>query len=44
MASTPEDQLVELDSQKICPTCAENMKNKAAKKAAGPQPPAPEKK
>ena len=43
MSSVPEEQLIELDGQKICPTCAENMKNKAAKKAAGP-PPAAEKK
>jgi RNA polymerase subunit RPABC4/transcription elongation factor Spt4 len=44
MSSVPEEQLVEVDSQKICPTCAENMKNKAAKKAAGPPPVMPDKK
>jgi hypothetical protein len=43
MAAVPEDQLAELNGQKICPTCAENMRNKAAKKAAAP-PPQPEKK
>lgn len=43
MAAVPEEQLTEHDGQKICPTCAENMRNKAAKKAAAP-PPQPEKK
>jgi hypothetical protein len=38
MSSVPVDQMVEQDGQKICPDCAENMKNKAMKKAAGPPP------
>ncbi len=42
MASVPEDQMVEQDGQKICPGCAENIRNKAMKKAAGP-PPSPKK-
>ncbi|HEY3324840.1 MAG TPA: hypothetical protein VGP72_30585 [Planctomycetota bacterium] len=37
MESTPEDQLVEQDGQKICPNCAENLRNKAARKLAGGQ-------
>jgi hypothetical protein len=40
MASVPEEQLVEQNGQKVCPTCAEGMRTKAAKKAAPP----PEKK
>lgn len=39
MSSVQEDQMIEQDGQKICPDCAENMKNKAMKKAAGPPPP-----
>lgn len=38
MASVPEEQLLEQDSQKICPTCSDNLKNKAARKAAGSPP------
>jgi hypothetical protein len=38
MASVPEEQMVEHETQKICPNCAENMRNKQAKKAAGPPP------
>ena len=36
MATVPEEQVIEQDGQKICPTCAENIKNKAMKKTAGP--------
>ena len=36
MSSVAEEQLVDLETQKVCPTCAENMKNKAAKKNAPP--------
>ena len=36
--STPEDQLVDEGGQKVCPTCSENMRTKAAKKSAPPQP------
>jgi len=36
MMSVPDDQLVEQDGQKICPTCAENMKNKALRKSSSP--------
>ncbi|HYF51836.1 MAG TPA: hypothetical protein VEJ63_20635 [Planctomycetota bacterium] len=39
MASVPEEQMVEDNGQKICPDCAENIKNKAMKKAAGGGPP-----
>ena len=36
MASVPEEQVVELDNQKLCPTCAERMQSKAVKKSAPP--------
>jgi hypothetical protein len=35
MTSVPEEQMIDQDNQKICPTCAENMKNKAIRKASG---------
>lgn len=38
LASTPEEQIVDLEGQKICVACADNMKNKAAKKAASAPP------
>jgi len=38
MASVAEDQMVDNNGQKICPDCAENIKNKAMKKAAGGPP------
>lgn len=36
-SSTPEDQLVDEGGQKVCPTCAESMRTKAAKKSAPPE-------
>jgi len=39
MASVAEEQMVENNGQKICPDCADNIKNKAMKKAAGGGPP-----
>ena len=36
--STPEEQIVEVDGQKVCPTCADNMRLKAAKKNNPPAP------
>jgi hypothetical protein len=39
MSSVAEEQLIEQDGQKICPTCADSLKSKAAKKAAGGGPP-----
>ena len=39
MSSVPEGELMEQEGQKICPTCAENLKNKAMRKAAGGGPP-----
>lgn len=38
MESVPEDQVVELEGQKLCPACADNMKQKAAKKPPVPAP------
>ena len=38
MASVPDDQIVEQDGQLICPTCAENVRQKAARKGAPPPP------
>jgi rRNA maturation endonuclease Nob1 len=38
MASVPEAEMVEANGQKVCPSCAENMKNKAMKKAASGPP------
>lgn len=38
MSSVPEEQLIDQDNQKICPTCADSLKSKAAKKAAGAPP------
>ncbi len=37
MASTPEAELVEMNGQKLCPTCSEAMQKKANK---APPPPA----
>ena len=34
MSSIPEEQLVEYQGQKLCSSCADGLKNKAAKKAA----------
>ena len=39
MSSVNEAELLDQDGQKICPTCAENLKNKAMRKAAGGGPP-----
>ena len=38
MISVPEEQLVDEGGQKVCPTCSENMRTKAAKKSAPPPP------
>jgi len=38
MASVPEEQMIEHEGQKICPSCGENMRNKQAKKGAAPGP------
>lgn len=38
LSTVPDDQIVEQDGQKICQTCSENLKQKAAKKAAAPPP------
>ncbi|MCY3021425.1 MAG: hypothetical protein NTW87_20615 [Planctomycetota bacterium] len=36
MASVPDDQIVDQDGQLICPTCAENVRQKAVRKGAPP--------
>ncbi|HYG78581.1 MAG TPA: hypothetical protein VEK08_26515 [Planctomycetota bacterium] len=38
MNSVAEEQLVEQEGQRVCQSCADSLKSKAAKKAAGPPP------
>jgi ribosomal protein L37E len=43
MASVNETDLVDNEGQKVCPTCDENLRRKALRKATQPLPPAPNK-